>query len=156
MLCLLCVATQSTFGYQNGFDHNLFVKCNRHHGEALSRVQSYFHSRHKDRRWHWYCRRVPGISYMPHCYWSGEVNEWDGGLGFQCRQDYIMTGVSSHHNNRKEDRRWRFTCCKANGYYTKSCSMSGYINNWRSYMNYGVHGNTVFAGVFSYHDNHQA
>lgn len=153
VLFLFCVATQSAFGYQNSFDGNLHVYCNRYHGEALSRVQSYYSSHHNDRRWHWYCRRIPGVTHLSHCYWTSEVNYWDAPLGYNCNKDYVMTGVSSHHNNHREDRRWRFQCCRANGFYTRSCSLSGYINNWRANINHSVGGDTFFTGAVSYHDN---
>ena len=137
-------------GYQNDWDGNLYVDC--HLKQALHGVQSYHDNGREDRRWHFMCRNVVSVPFS-HCYWTGYENGWDAPLLFQCGVNYVMTGVSSYHDNGREDRRWRFKCCRANGHYTKSCGLTGFINNWDAYMNHYARHNTVFTGLFSFHDN---
>ena len=39
------------------------------------------------------------------------VNAYDKGLEYTCPDNKVLAGVSSVHNNVKEDRRWKFKCC---------------------------------------------
>jgi len=74
-----------------------------------------------------------------------------------CPQNQYMAGVESYHNNGKEDRRWRITCCGSTGFKTKECTMTGYINSFRAYINYPAckQSSRFMAGFYSYHDNKQ-
>ena len=135
-------------GWQNDWDGNLYVDCRER--QALYRVQSYHSNRKEDRRWQFLCKSTVSRPFN-HCYRTGYENFWHYPLMFQCRVNYVMTGVSSYHSNFLEDRRWRFKCCRANGYYTKKCGLTGFINNWDAYMNHYARSGTVFVGAFSYH-----
>ena len=42
-------------------------------------------------------------------------NDLDGVLIFQCPHGGAVTGVSSFHDNGKEDRRFKFQCCESTG-----------------------------------------
>ena len=48
----------------------------------------------------------------------GYQNQWDGLMDFNCG-DYVqngfLVGFKSVHDNGKEDRRYNFYCCNANG-----------------------------------------
>ena len=145
---MLVSAFYAVARYQNAFDGNLYVDC--HNKQAIYAVQSYHSNHHEDRRWHFMCKKV-AVSSFSHCYWTGYENKFDQPLSFRCPANYVMTGVSSYHSNRKEDRRWRFKCCSASGYKTKNCRLTGYINNWDGYMNY--HSHSVFVGAYSHHSN---
>ena len=131
-------------------DKPLYVDCPAK--QALYGVRSYHNNRKEDRHWRFYCRRALPIPFT-YCYWTGHVNAWDWQLLFQCPANYIMTGVSSYHHSSKEDRRWKFKCYRANSYYTKSCSLSGYINQWDKYVNHYARYNKFFVGALSVHRN---
>lgn len=44
------------------------------------------------------------------------VNDFDQPLVFQCPHGGVLDGVSSYHDNHREDRRFKFYCCEKPGY----------------------------------------
>lgn len=73
---------------------------------------------------------------------------------FRCPVNYVLAGVSSYHDNGREDRLWNFECCKAADHYTRKCEIStDYVNVWDGDMDYSATNGFVFVGAFSYHDN---
>ena len=137
--------------WQNGYDEALDVDCPDR--QAFYRVRSEHHDGAEDRIWQWDCKEVTEISRS--CYTTGYINSFDELILFQCDTDYVMAGVHSYHDNGAEDRRWKFTCCRAEGYYTKNCQLSDYLNDWDAAIDYSV-GSTssrVFVGAFSEHSN---
>ena len=140
----------SAEGYQNNFDQPLHVDCQSK--KALSGVRSIYSTPHRDRRFQFLCQSITSYSFSK-CFWTGYENQWDQPLLFQCPTDHVMSGVKSVHNNHREDRLWRFKCCKAPCHQTKSCELSKFINSWRGLINYKAPANKVFVGAFSYHDN---
>jgi len=45
------------------------------------------------------------------CYWTGYVNGWDAAHTTVCGGQRVIAGVSSYHDNGKEDRRFNYYCC---------------------------------------------
>lgn len=135
--------------WQNTWDSRLHVSCPN--GKAFQRVLSVHSNHHEDRLWQWDCGTV-SRSHMD-CHWTGYVNKFDGPMQFNCPSNQVLAGAISKHNNRKEDRRWKFRCCSARGYYTKNCYLSGFINHWDKKMHYGVGGSRAFVGLYSFHNN---
>ncbi len=125
---LLFVSVFSAEGYQNNFDQPLHVDCQSK--KALSGVRSIYSTPHRDRRFQFLCQSITSYSFSK-CFWTGYENQWDQPLLFQCPTDHVMSGVKSVHNNHREDRLWRFKCCKAPCHQTKSCELSKFINSWR-------------------------
>jgi len=78
-------------------------------------------------------------------------NHFDGRLNFECPPGEYVHRIESVHDNRREDRRWKFHCRA--GFVTKTCRWSGYVNNWDARMHYICPGNDVIVGAHSYHDN---
>lgn len=146
----MSTALYTVAGYQNGFDKPLSVDC--HSKRALYGVKSYYSARHRDRRFQFICKNIASIPFSK-CHWTGWQNAWDEPLLFQCPTDYVMSGVYSIHDNGKEDRLWKFKCCKACGHKTQSCQLSGFINNWRAFINHRAPSGKVYVGAFSFHDN---
>ena len=147
-----CVLTGGLAAYQNDWDGPLSVMCNTHQGEALYSVQSVYSKYKRDRRWMWQCKQiVPGG--MRCGKWTDYYDDKE--LNFQCKPNFVLTGVKSVHSNKKEDRKWKFRCCKAEGHMhcTRPCSWSNYINNLGGYMHYRAPHIRVFTGVSSDNDN---
>ena len=46
---------------------------------------------------------------------SDYVNEWDQPVTYQCPNDGFITGIDSVHDNRYEDRRFKYQCCEVAG-----------------------------------------
>ena len=149
-----CALTGGLAAYQNDWDDPLSVVCNTAQGEALYLVQSVYSKYKRDRRWMWQCKQIVPKP-MSCCPWSEEYeNDYDDKeLNFQCEPNCVLTGVKSVHSNKKEDRRWKFRCCEAEGHCTRPCSWSNYINNMGGYMHYRAPHIRVFTGVYSYNDN---
>lgn len=127
------------------------VNCGNRNGLYLARSG---HSRYyKDRIWSFGCKRVSCYNFN-HCYWTGYLNFYDAPLLAQCRVNYIMTGMYSVYHNHYGDRMFQLLCCRAPRFYTRNCHLSGYVNGYRGFMNWGVGGNYVFNGALSIHNNH--
>ena len=42
------------------------------------------------------------------------VNAWDEDFEHHCPHQYVLQGLSSYHDNQKEDRAWKFSCRRVN------------------------------------------
>ena len=136
--------------YQNQFDKKLVARC--HRGEGMYRVHSVHNNKKEDRVWSWDCRRVLKHGY-PKCRQTGYVNSFDKPMFFMCGRNQYIYGVESYHNNRHEDRRWKFTCCSASGHKTKSCRHTGFVNEFDRPLLFQARHKEVITGVYSYHNN---
>ncbi len=63
------------------------------------------------------------------------VNDWDGRMDFRCPKNYAVSGMYSEHNNKKEDRRWKFRCSRINR-VLGTCTYTWYINQYDGPMDY--------------------
>ena len=137
--------------YQNLFDHRLHKVC---HGlQGMYKVSSVHSNHHEDRSWSWECRNVVSGGHVTGCFTTGYANEFDLPMNFMCPPNKYISGVESYHDNGREDRRWKFTCCGIYGRITASCRQTGYVNDWDAPMNFQAGYGEVITGVFSYHDN---
>ena len=59
---------------------------------------------------------LPTDTDMANMQWHYQ-NDWDQPLHFECKSGDGINHVQSVHDNRREDRRWRFGCAKVNEYY---------------------------------------
>ena len=137
--------------YQNDFDQPLYADCNGIQG--MYKVSSVHSNHHEDRAWLWECRDVVSGGSISQCSDTGYVNEFDLPMNFMCPANYYVKGVESHHDNNREDRRWKFTCCSIQNRITVSCRQTGYVNDWDAPMNFVAGQGEVITGVYSYHDN---
>merc|ERR1712139_65101 len=85
-------------------------------------------------------------------WWTGWANNWDGGLGFNVGGHTYISGMGSHHSNRREDRQFKFLLSNI-GSSQAHTHLSGYVNNWDQYFAYACPGNYVMVGMYSYHHN---
>ncbi len=145
---LLSVFIQGSLQWQNSYDGPLDVQCAENSG--FNRVASQHANSVEDRLWQWDCTVVSEVDFNE-CYWTGYVNSFDQPIYTQCETDYIMSGVSSYHDNAVEDRRWDIRCCKAPNHFTRNCKISEYANTYDGAMDYSVSEPRVFTGMFSAH-----
>ena len=138
--------------YQNDVDQPLNFECKSK--TALSEIRSVYSTSARDRQFQFNCRKTVSKDFSK-CFWTDNVNDFDEPLLFQCPANYVMSGVKSVHHNGREDREWRFKCCKTRHYSTRNCELTDFINVYRSHFNYIAPRNKVFVGAFSFHDNHQ-
>ena len=81
--------------------HNLY-------NQAITRAQS--HHDREDRQWTFSCTSLTSGYRLTDCQWSGYINYWDAGMNYNCPNDGLIRTITSHHNNGREDRRFRFEC----------------------------------------------
>jgi len=115
------------------------------------------HDNHReDRRWDLRCKAIPGltftgdkwISIMPGNGWDG-AQEWNG-----VASNSFLVGFSSHHDNRREDRIYRFFTARLNNFVLGQCSRWRTLNNYDRPINLQLGDEEVIAGVKSVHNNH--
>ncbi|XP_065928481.1 hemagglutinin/amebocyte aggregation factor-like [Magallana gigas] len=121
---------------------------------AIYQVVSTLHNFYEDRRFDFNCRQVPSVSGSINCKWSGYVNEYDANVLHTCSNGGYLNGVHSIHNNKKEDRRYKFRCCTPrSGFYHKNCKWTGWENKYDKTLNYFAPTAYVIKGVNSIHNN---
>ena len=109
--------------YLNNFDKPVKKDCNK--GEGIYKIQSEFHGYYKDRRWNFECRKVVQNNAKVTCTQTQSyMNEFNGPIVFSCGDNEYIAGVESYHENSKEDRRWKFTCCSAFNHKISDCRLS--------------------------------
>ena len=94
--------------YVNEWDQPVVFTCSG--DRLLSGMQSDHWDRREDRRFRFRCCGVAGRK-PSNCAWSGYANDWDREMNFAVSSNQVMTGAFSFHDDRKEDRRWRFMLC---------------------------------------------
>ena len=146
---IIILAAQYTLQWQNSYDGYLSVSCSDTQG--FYRVRSQYSSAHYDRVWDWYCHNVAQVSFGSDCYWTDWLNGYDSPVYISCKQNYVLAGVQSEHDNGPQDRRWKIRCCHAVNHFTRECSISSYINSWQNNMDYSTSSSRVFTGIFSAH-----
>lgn len=80
------------------------------HNHVLTAVASEHSDSREDRIYAFGCMKFAGTK-VGHCINNGYVNDFDGTFSFTCGPNQVMTGISSYHSNREEDRRFQITCC---------------------------------------------
>lgn len=139
--------------WQNEWDKSLSVFCPI--GNAINGVKSTHSSYYEDRRFEFSCETVFNLKkrFYDECGWTGDLNNYEEPFSFTCPPNYVMTGVKSIHHDYYEDRKWDFTCCIANGYTTKDCHWTNYVNDWDGDFNIEP-SNYFLAGAESYHNSY--
>jgi len=108
----------------------------------------------EDRRWKFRYGSATGLDCHEQS-WTGWKNDWDGGLSYTCPTNQVLHGIESYHDNGKEDRRWKFQCCRvSSGVSVQKNGWSGYLNDWDRELSYRCPAsNQAIVGLSSYHDN---
>ena len=134
--------------YLNKFDKPVKKDCNER--EGIYKIQSEFHKYYRDRRWNFECRQVVQNNAKVTCTQTHSyVNEFNGPIVFSCGDNEYMAGVESYHEDSKEDRRWKFTCCSAFNHKTSDCRLSEDTNGLGQAMNFQGGNGEVITGVDS-------
>ena len=150
LLLSVCLAA----GWQNAWDRHHFGSCEN--GQYMRRLRSIHDNGKEDRLWQVYCGKTStNVAATQSCLWTGFVNDWDRPLVFQCPGNRLISGMMSYHDNKKEDRRFRFRCCAVPGRSPNNCAWTGYVNDWDRPMDFRVPSDKVIAGAFSVHNNHK-
>ena len=152
MHCIYFLEQQQS-GYDNAWDGDLNFECADDY--AVTYMRSVHDNHREDRLFDFECSRVVYSDDYPlnRCFWTGFENEFDQELSYVCPTNYVLTGLYSTHNNHREDRRWKFQCCKSGLGFNTDCTTTGYLNNFDEFFAYSVGSGRVFVGMHSYHSN---
>ncbi|XP_028411919.1 hemagglutinin/amebocyte aggregation factor-like [Dendronephthya gigantea] len=96
-------------GFVNWFDRQILFQCPN---GVITGVRSYHSNHHEDRRFRFRCCRTR--RHNRDCTWTPFQNYWDGKMNFNVARYKFLVGVQSIHDNRREDRRWKFLVCRKN------------------------------------------
>ncbi|KAG5846132.1 hypothetical protein ANANG_G00146520 [Anguilla anguilla] len=114
-------------------------------------ISSIHHNHHEDRLWDFSCKK--SFDTPPECFWSPYANWFDEAFTFTCPPNSILSGMESYHDNKHEDRRWKFYCCRVTNYCNYNCYWTPYVNNFDEQFTWHVPNMNDLAGVDSYHEN---
>ena len=140
----------NAYNWQNEWDGHHKHTCGA--GDYLRRLKSTHDNGKEDRRWEFICGRTANLPAGNDCEWSGYLNNWDERVLVNCRNGGVIAGMESDHNDRAEDRRFKFRCCNFN-YKPINCYWSNYTNQWDENMDYTVPVGKLVTGAFSFHRN---
>ncbi|KAK0058741.1 dermatopontin 2 [Biomphalaria pfeifferi] len=109
-LCRTAGKTHSCIdsGYVNEFDEPIVYTCPGN--KVMVGAHSYHSNKHEDRKFGFYCCDIKGKSPR-NCYDTGYVNDWDQKLTLVVPEGKAIKAAFSHHDNRREDRRWKYQIC---------------------------------------------
>jgi len=105
----------------------------------------------KDRKYCYSCD--PSGPTSNDCYYTDYVNAFDEPVTVQCKPNHYFTGVTSEHDNGKEDRRFGFQCCKNDKYCATKCNLNGPVNKFEGEMSYQLKRGFAIIDAFSWHIN---
>ena len=148
---VIAIAGGFTSAYDNDWGMPVLVAC--HNGQVIRTVHSIHDNGREDRIWKFTCGAAPSDATPTDCLWTDYVNGWNEPIDFMCPADHVIAGIQSYHDNGPEDRRYKFKCCKQDGYMTYSCYLTAYLNNWDEPLTYNVQPGKVLTGWASKHDN---
>ncbi|XP_072001336.1 hemagglutinin/amebocyte aggregation factor-like [Engystomops pustulosus] len=152
LLLLMCVTLASAARvarWVNNYDKPFTFRCPSHH--SIGTVTSNHDNKHEDRVWDFNCKNT--FSKAATCSWSGDVNHFDKQFQYLCPNGAVISGMGSYHDNKKEDRRWKYLCCFGEKKVQKNCKWTNYVNDFDKYLKWNVPSDRFLVGVDSYHDN---
>ena len=79
---------------------------------ALVNVQSWHSNKREDRQFKFKCKTIKNDYRLANCEWTAWKNSYDKKVDYKCPNNGVIRTVESTHANSKEDRRWRFVCCR--------------------------------------------
>lgn len=148
--------------WENNWDEPVHYTCPG--GRVLCGEVSYHWDKVEDRRHLFRCCSVKtdgGNLARSNCSWSGQVNELDGLVNYQCPNNTVMAGHFSYHHNKTEDRTYDFRCCELGSgnqrVRLRNCEMypvGAWANNWDQPVNFTCPSGKVKVGENSIHNDH--
>jgi len=113
-------------GFENDWDQPFSATAPLH--SVISGLFSEHLNRDEDRRWRVKYSRVEGIDISSESEWSAE-SQWDDPFSLECPPGWVITGLASHHDNGREDRKYKIQCSKV----LDSSKMV--LHEWGDYLN---------------------
>ncbi|XP_069371240.1 uncharacterized protein [Paralichthys olivaceus] len=135
------------------WDNELGETLSRHcpSGQAVSSITSFHDNAANDRLWGISCKAFQATKA---CFWSDQVNDFQGQMNFNCPDNKVIAGVYSVYRSLSTDRQWKFLCCSAPDVSLFNCKDEPVINYWDEYFSWKVASNNYLTGVKSSFDTH--
>ncbi|XP_075458756.1 hemagglutinin/amebocyte aggregation factor-like [Ascaphus truei] len=133
----------------NNYNQTLHFVCPGH--QSISLIISEHQDGYKDRLWDLGCKKT--FSKLSLCYWTDYVNKFDRNFDFSCPFGTAITGMDSYYDNKKEDRRWKYFCCKGDVPVAYDCQWGRYVNGFDAYLRWEAPTNYYLVGTSSYQDS---
>ncbi|CAG5115562.1 unnamed protein product [Candidula unifasciata] len=108
--CRTAYTTTSCFWteFLNLWDQTLDYNCPG--DNYINGIYSVHDNYYEDRRFSVKCCAA-GHRPLKWCYLTDYINDWDGEMYFEAPGGYVIRGLQSHHDNSREDRRWKINLC---------------------------------------------
>jgi len=152
------LARSSRKGYScetNEYDKPQWCLCKP--GEKVSKISSVHNNKKEDRRWTLTCSKIEPEFKVPNVnswYEETKENEYDKPISWNGRPwDLFLVGMTSVHNNKKEDRKFKFFTARSDNWYLTDCVLHKNINNWDGKLEYTLGDDEAISGLYSYHSN---
>jgi len=108
-----------------------------------------------DRKFVGHYFKLSGMECTDHK-WTKEINEFDEYFNFKCDQGSILSGLSSTHNNWKDDRVWDAECCKVgpvSNFNVSATRDTGYVNDYDEDFDFVCDADEFISGIYGDHNN---
>jgi len=135
--------------YVNDWDKPLSYTAGKN--RMITGIHSVHDNLKEDRRFGFYSMAASGFSCTPRR-WTGFVNGLDKQFVFQCPANHVMDGVYAVHDNGKEDRRFKFRCCKLSNASLRKGALQN-ANDWDKPFDFRCKNGWVLTAIRSKHDN---
>ena len=144
----------------NKFDHPVSFSCPKN--QIMTGVKSRHNNSAEDRIFGFECslgQLFDKAIKTKECTQHKNVNTYDKPVKFSCPENQVLTGESSKHSSRAEDRIFSYDCCKVEHPYVElkvdQCFTSPWVNGFDAFFHYRCPQNMVMQGVESYHSSSQ-
>jgi len=141
-------------------DWDSYQTCRCQNGMKISQFGSYHDNHKEDRRWDLKCEDIAPEATAAETNWNsyrtGE-NWWDSVLHWRwgIANNAFMTGMTSYHDNHREDRRYTIYYSNSPNWVLKDCSGWKQLNGWDGAFTHNLRGNRVISELYSLHNNHR-
>ncbi|XP_075458762.1 hemagglutinin/amebocyte aggregation factor-like [Ascaphus truei] len=117
--------------------------------QSIGLIISEHQDGYKDRVWDLGCKKT--FSVISFGYWTHYVNKFNEAFDFTCPFGMVITGMDSFHNN-KNDRRWKYYCCKGHMKVDHDCQWSEYVNGFNANLRWEAPTDYYLVGTASYYN----
>ena len=82
---------------------------------------------------------------------TSQANDGISQFVLQCKESYFLTGIHSNHENKFEDRQFKFKCSKfrCTDWNPGNCKRSDYLNDYGGEIDYEAANGYFFTGMES-------
>ncbi|XP_071172822.1 dermatopontin-like [Mytilus edulis] len=94
--------------YANAFDQFFSFQCVNH--GFITGIQSYHDNGYEDRKFKFHCCEIQEMD-VTECYFTNP-NPFDATFTATARENYVFRGVTSIHDNHREDREFSWEVCR--------------------------------------------